>query len=313
MSAIAKFSAKEVIAMLATASEEERVAIAAFLLPTVPASKKAATAKVAPAASEERPAADLSSRPDMPPPVELDDDFCHARVGVKLAKEDIVDADKDDWLGRESGLKFGGFRSKIFLESQCTNKPSKGEILCSGCLTKFGKHDVAKWTLWKGLIGEAPPPKCRFIRSEYSNASYEAWGDAPRSGPSSAKKSSAGEPPAKKEVKKAEPKAKTEVKKEPKKEAKPSNAAAASVAPAPVAEPKKLAISIPDDLVENAELACFINSEGICFYSDFDEDTLESIPDMSRKVGSIPKGVDRETATKADFTEAEETEEPEEE
>jgi hypothetical protein len=31
---------------------------------------------------------------------------------------------------------------------------------------------------------------------------------------------------------------------------------------------------------------------------------------MSRKVGSIPKGVDRETATKADFTE---TEEPEEE
>jgi len=171
---------------------------------------------------------------------------------------------------------------------------------------------VAKWTAWKGLIGEAPPPKCRFIRSEYSNASYEAWGDAPRSGPSSAKKSSAGEPVAKKEVKKAEPKAKAEpVKKEAKKEAKPSNAAA-SVAPAPAAEPKKLVISIPDDLVENAELSCFINSEGICFYSDFDEDTLESIPDMSRIVGSIPKGVDREAATKADFTEAEETEEPEE-
>ena len=303
-------SAKEFIAMLATASEEERAAIAA-LFSTVPASKKAATAKVAPAASEERPAADLSSRPDMPPEVELDDDFCHARIGVKLAKEDIVDADKDDWLGRESGLKFGGFRSKIYLESQCTSKPAKGEILCSGCQKNFAKHDVAKWTAWKGLIGEAPPPKCRFIRSEYSNASYEAWGDAPRSGPSSAKKSSAGEPAAKKEVKKAEPKAKTEPKKEPKKEAKPSNAAAASasVAPAPAAEPKKLTISIPDDLVENAELACFINSEGVCFYSDFDEDTLESIPDMSRIVGSIPKGVDREAATKADFTEAEEPEE----
>ena len=302
MSAIASFSAKEFLAMLATASEEERVAIAS-LLPSVPASKKAATAKVAPAASEERPAADLSSRPDMPPEVELDDDFCHARIGVKLAKEDIVDADKDDWLGRESCLKFGGFRSKIYLESQCTNKSSKGEILCSGCSKNFGKHDQAKWTAWKGLIGEAPPPKCRFIRSEYSNASYEAWGDAPRSGPSSAKKSSAGKPPA--PVKKAEVK-----KAEAKKEAKPSNAAAASASVAPAAEAKKLVISIPDDLVENAELACFINSEGVCFYSDFDEDTLESIPDMSRIVGSIPKGVDREAATKADFTE---TAEPEEE
>ena len=293
--------------MLATASEEERAAIGA-LLPTVPAPKKAATAKVAAAASEERPPADLSSRPDMPPEVELNDDFCHARVGVKLAKEDIVDADKDDWLGRESGLKFGGFRSKIFLESQCTSKPSKGEILCSGCAKKFAKHkeekDQEKWTAWNGLIGEAPPKKNRYIGSDYSAASYAAWGDAPRSGPSSAKKSSAGEPAAKKAE--AKPKPKAEPKKEVKKEAKPS---AAAVAPAPAAEPKKLVISIPDDLVENSELQCFINSEGVCFYSDFDEDTLESIPDMSRIIGSIPKGMDRETATKKDFTEAAEPEE----
>ena len=311
MSAIASFSAKEFLAMLATASEEERVAIAS-LLPSVAASKKAATAKVAPAASEERPAADLSSRPDMPPPVELDDDFCHARVGVKLAKEDIVDADKDDWLGRESGLKFGGFRSKIFLESQCANKSSKGEILCSGCSKKFAKHkeekDQEKWTAWNGLIGEAPPKKNRYIGSDYSTASFMAWGDAPRSGPSSAKKSSAGEPPApakKAEVKKAEVK-KAEVKKEAKKEVKPP--AAASVAPPPAAEPKKVVISIPADLVENSELSCFIDSEGVCYYADFDEDTLESIPDMDRIVGSIPKGVDRETATKEDYTEVEEEE-----
>ena len=131
---------------------------------------------------------DHSVRPDMPPEVELDEDFCHARIGVKLAKEDIVDADKDDWLGRELGLKFGGFPSKIYLETQCTNKSSKGEILCSGCQKNFAKHDVAKWTAWKGLIGEAPPPKCRFIRSEYSTKVYAAWGEAPRSGPSSAKK-----------------------------------------------------------------------------------------------------------------------------
>ena len=308
MSAIASFSAKEFLAMLATASEEERVAIAS-LLPSVAASKKAATAKVAPAASEERPAADLSSRPLMPPPVELDDDFCHARVGVKLAKEDM--------LGRESGLKFGGFRSKIFLESQCANKSSKGEILCSGCSKKFAKHkeekDQEKWTAWNGLIGEAPPKKNRYIGSDYSTASFMAWGDAPRSGPSSAKKSSAGEPPApakkaevkKAEVKKAEVK-KAEVKKEAKKEVKPP--AAASVAPPPAPEPKKLVISIPADLVENSELSCFIDSEGLCYYADFDEDTLESFPDMDRIVGSIPKGVDRETATKEDYTEVEEEE-----
>ena len=131
---------------------------------------------------------DLLVRPDMPEAVKLDDDFCHARVGVKLAKEDIVDADKDDWLGRKSGLKFGGFSSKIYLEAQCKNKPPKGQIMCSGCQKNFAKHDVEKWTVWKGLIGDAPPRKSRFMGSEYSAKVYAAWGDAPRSGPSSAKK-----------------------------------------------------------------------------------------------------------------------------
>ena len=312
MSAIASFSAKEFLAMLATASEEERVAIAS-LLPSVAASKKAATAKVAPAASEERPAADLSSRPDMPDDPELDEEFCHARRPVVMADKLKIDGQDGDFLGRESGLKFGGFPSKIFLSQQCTNKSSKGEILCSGCSKNFGKHDVAKWTPWLGLIGEAPPPKCRSVGSDYSAKVYAAWGDAPKSGPSSAKKSSAGEPPApakkepakKAEVKKAEVK-KAEVKKEAKKEVKPP--AAASVAPPPAAEPKKVVISIPADLVENSELSCFIDSEGVCYYADFDEDTLESIPDMTRIVGSIPKGVDRETATKADYTETEEKE-----
>lgn len=308
MSAIASFSAKEFLAMLATASEEERAAIGA-LLPTVPAPKKAATAKVAAAASEERPPADLSSRPDMPDDPELDEDFCHARRPVVMADKLKIDGQDGDFLGRESGLKFGGFSSKIFLSQQCTNKSSKGEILCSGCQKNFGKHDQAKWTAWLGLIGEAPPPKCRSVGSEYSAKVYAAWGDAPKSGPSSAKKSSAGEAPA--PAKKAEAKPKAEPKPKAKKEDKPSNAAAApaAVAPAPAAEPKKLVISIPDDLVENSELQCFINSEGVCFYSDFDEDTLESIPDMSRIIGSIPKGVDRETATKKDFTEAAEPEE----
>ena len=306
MSAIASFSAKEFLAMLASASEEERVAIAS-LIPSVAASKKAATAKVAPAASEERPAADLSSRPLMPDDPELDEEFCHARRPVVMADKLKIDGQDGDFLGRESGLKFGGFPSKIFLSQQCTNKSSKGEILCSGCSKNFGKHkeekDQEKWTAWNGLIGEAPPKKNRYIGSDYSTASFMAWGDAPRSGPSSAKKSSAGEPPA--PAKKAEVK-KAEVKKEAKKEVKPP--AAASVAPPPAAEPKKVVISIPADLVENSELSCFIDSEGVCYYADFDEDTLESIPAMTRIVGTIPKGVDRETATKEDYTEVEEEE-----
>jgi hypothetical protein len=37
-----------------------------------------------------------------------------------------------------------------------------------------------------------------------------------------------------------------------------------------------------------------------------DETTLEPIPDMSRIVGSIPKGVDPEAATDDDYKKAEE-------
>jgi len=51
-------------------------------------------------------------------------------------------------------------------------------------------------------------------------------------------------------------------------------------------------------------LDCFINSEGVCFYADLDETTLEPIPDMSRIIGSIPKGMDPEEATEKDFTPA---------
>jgi hypothetical protein len=180
-------SVKDILAMVATATKEERAQLVQLL-----AGAKPAKNKVEERLSEEV----LGERPEMPEEVELDEDFCHARVGVKLAKEDIVDSDKDDWLGRSSGLKFGGFKSKIFLESQCTNTPSSGQTLCSGCAKKFEKHqegkDQEKWTTWNGIIGEAPPKKNRYIGSEYSNKVYADWGAAPNSGPSSSKKSSAG-------------------------------------------------------------------------------------------------------------------------
>jgi hypothetical protein len=297
MSAIAIPSAKEFIALLQQWSPEERAEIG-VALGVASATKKTATKKAA-SAGEERLPVDLSTRPEMPEKVELNEDLCHARVGVKLAKEDIVDADKDDWLGRESGLKFGGFRSKIFLEVQCGNSPASGQTLCSGCLKNKSKHDPAKWTAWKGVIGEAPPPKCRFIRSDYSNASYEAWGDAPRSVPSSGRKAStepkvAKEPKEAKEAKPPKPTAPKPAKK----------AAPAAAAVVPSATEKKPVQPIADDLTLNPVLDCFINSEGVCFYADLDETTLEPIPDMSRIVGSIPKGMDPEEATEKDFTPA---------
>jgi len=298
MSAIAIPSAKEFIALLQQWSPEERAEIG-VALGVASATKKTATKKAA-SPGEERLPVDLSTRPEMPEKVELNEDLCHARVGVKLAKEDIVDSDKDDWLGRESGLKFGGFRSKIFLEVQCGNSPASGQTLCSGCLKNKSKHDPAKWTAWKGVIGEAPPPKCRFIRSDYSNASYEAWGDAPRSVPSSGRKASTEPKEAKepKETKEAKPPKPTAPK--PAKKAAPP--AAAAVVPPPTE--KKPVQPIADDLTLNPVLDCFINSEGVCFYADLDETTLEPIPDMSRIVGSIPKGMDPEEATEKDFTPA---------
>ena len=60
--------------MLASASPEERAEIGALFYPVAPTKKT--TTKVA----VERPAVDLSTRPDMPEDPELDEDFCHGRV-----------------------------------------------------------------------------------------------------------------------------------------------------------------------------------------------------------------------------------------
>ena len=310
-SVIAGVSIKDILATVAAATKEERAELAQLLA----MAKKGVVAKVEKvekvAKVEERLSLEvLGERPEMPEEVELDEDFCHARVGVKLAKEDIVDTDKDDWLGRSSGLKFGGFSSKIYLEQQCTNTPSSGQTLCSGCAKKFEKHqegkDQEKWTAWNGIIGEAPPKKNRYVGSEYSNKVYADWGAAPKSGPSSAKKSSAGaevKVEAKKEVKvEVKKEVKVEAKPKAKKEEKPKTEVKA-VVPAPSAPAKKKVVA---DLYFNPAMDCFIDLEGNCFYSDLHETTLDPIPDMDRKIGTIPKEVDREKAQPSDFTEAEE-------
>ena len=106
---------------------------------------------------------------------------------------------------------------------------------------------------------------------------------------------------AKKEVK-PKVEAKVEVKPKAKKEEKPKTEVKA-VVPPPSAPAKKKVVA---DLYFNAAMDCFIDLEGNCFYSDLDETTLDPIPDMDRKIGTIPKEVDREKAQPSDFKEAEE-------
>ena len=313
-SVIAGVSIKDILATVAAATKEERAELAQLLSTAKKGvvAKKEKVAKVEERLSEEV----LGERPEMPEEVELDEDFCHARVEVTLPNKEKIDGQTGDFLGRSSGLKFGGFSSKIFLSQQCKNEAKDGHTLCSACLkkqeaqedpsNKKSKGNPDAWTDWHGIYGGKVPAKDRMIGSEYSDKVYADWGAAPKSGPSSAKKSSAGaEVPkveAKKEAKKeVKVEVKPKAKKEVKVEAKPSNAAA--VVPAPSAPAKKKVVA---DLYYNPAMDCFIDLEGNCFYSDLHETTLDPIPDMDRKIGTIPKEVDREKAQPSDFTEAEE-------
>ena len=60
-------------------------------------------------------------------------------------------------------------------------------------------------------------------------------------------------------------------------------------------------LSVANDLVLNPLLDVFIDKEGNCYRADLDETTLEPIPDMSRIIGRIRPGVDREAARESNF------------
>jgi hypothetical protein len=301
------------LAVVAAATKEGRAELAQLLAGAKPAKKEVAKKEVAKKEKvEERLSLEvLGERPEMPEEVELDEDFCHARVEKTMPDKLKIDGHTGDFLGRSSGLKNGGFKSYIFLESQCRNEPMKDSNLCSSCAKKQAKHaeknDPDAWHgHWHGLIGEAPPGKDRMIGSVYSNKVYADWGAAPNKSVSPKKSSGGSEVKveAKKEVKvEAKAEAKKEVKPKAKKEEKPKTEVKAAVVPPPSAPAKK---KVSADLYFNAAMDCFIDLEGNCFYSDLDETTLDPIPDMNRKIGTIPKEVDREKAQPSDFIEGEE-------
>jgi hypothetical protein len=311
MSAIAMLSPKEFIAMLASASPEERAEIGALFHPV--STTKKTTAKVA----EERPPVDLSTRPEMPEDPELDEDFCHGRVYKSFKSDESAAASfraAEEAAGRpvptsEKSFYMPGFGTKIYIGTQCSKKASGSGILCSDCSNHMSEYEAAGSKghgtgkkAWYGVIGEAPPSDAHFCGSTWAQKKYDTeFGLSPSSASrSSGSKKAPKEAKEVKEVKATIP-PKPTVPKPAKKAAPP---AAAAVVP-PAAEKKPVQV-IADDLTLNPVLDCFINSEGVCFYADLDETTLEPIPDMSRIIGSIPKGMDPEEATEKDFKKAEE-------
>ena len=305
-------SAKEFIAMLASASPEERAEIGALFHP-VSTTKKTVTKA---ASKEERPPVDLSARPEMPEDPELNEDFCHGRIPKPFKSDESAATEfraAEEAAGRpvpasEKSFYLPGFGTKIYIGKQCSKKASGSGVLCSDCSNHMSEYEAAGSKghgtgkkAWYGVIGEAPPADAHLVGSTWAQKKYDTeFGLSPSSASRSSGSKKVKEVKEAKEVKESKPPKPTAPK--PAKKAAPS--ATAAVVPAP-AEKKPVQI-IADDLTYNPVLDCFINSEGVCFYSDLDETTLEPLPDMSRIIGSIPKGMDPEEATEKDFKKAEE-------
>ena len=322
MSAIAMPSSyDEFMALLQQWSPEQRAEFG-IALGVASATKKTAT-KAAPPASQgkERPPVDLSSRPEMPEDPELDEDFCHGRV-YKTFKSDPTAAASfraaEEAAGRpvtasEKAWYLPGFGTKIYIGTQCSKKASSGQTLCSDCCNHKSEYEAAGSKghgtgkkAWFGVIGEAPPADAHLVGSVWAQKKYDTeFGMSPSASRSSgSKKTVAKEPKEPKEVKAVIP-PKPTVPKPAKKAAPPAVAAVVPPASQGPAEKKPVQV-IADDMTFNPVLDCFINSEGVCFYADLDETTLEPIPDMSRIVGSIPKGMDPEEAEEKDIKRTEE-------
>ena len=67
---------------------------------------------------------------------------------------------------------------------------------------------------------------------------------------------------------------------------------------------KKAPTKVVADLYFNPAMDCFIDQEGNCLYSDLNERTLDPIPNMSRMIGKLRPGVNREKAQPSNFVES---------
>jgi hypothetical protein len=71
-------------------------------------------------------------------------------------------------------------------------------------------------------------------------------------------------------------------------------------------ESKKAPKKVVANLYFNPAMDCYVDTEGNCFYSNLDERTLDPIPNMSRMIGKLRPGVNREKAQPSNFVEAKE-------
>ena len=58
---------------------------------------------------------------------------------------------------------------------------------------------------------------------------------------------------------------------------------------------------VANDLYFNPAMDCFVDKEGNCFYSNLNETTLDPVPNMDRKIGTLRPGVNRESAQPSNF------------
>ena len=61
---------------------------------------------------------------------------------------------------------------------------------------------------------------------------------------------------------------------------------------------------VAHDLYYNPAMDCFIDQEGNCLYSNLNETTLDPVPNMSRMIGKLRPGVNREKAQPSNFVES---------
>jgi hypothetical protein len=95
-SVIAGVSIKDILATVAAATKEERAELAQLLVGAKPAKKEVAKKEKV----EERLSPEvLGQKPEMPEEVELDEDFCHARVEVTLPNKEKIDGQTGDFPG----------------------------------------------------------------------------------------------------------------------------------------------------------------------------------------------------------------------
>ena len=299
-------SESALVALVKSATPEELAALRALFAPP---KKARSPAKGGKAAASPPSAVSTEGRPDLPAPVELDDDEdrCCGRLakplGLKLQADLQFRATYAEAGATPSEKSYflPGFGSKIYLEVQCSKAPMDGETLCTTCSARFAKYEDGEKSAkcqWFGIIGETPPDDAHIVGSKWAAEVYATgWGKTrtPRSSPSASppKKASVAAAGGAEPVAPPAPKKAVRPKKE---EVVPPPAPALAPAPAAEAPPAEEMVYL-----EQIE-AWFRPSDRALFGSIVDPELLEAVPDKEDLMGHLKPDVDPKAAAVTDVT-----------